>query len=235
MISKRRFFKRRLLLTCITTFVDAFIGLSLTKLIFDNLITGLVIFQLYEMCASGASTMWKFYITRNRTRDIIFQQKIIPYYNSIKNFLIFIHILVASITILTGFKYYFPISFAMIALKPIKYIINNIEERVEAIIMEADNLEDMKFLSSRTAIYSSISDMAGLGLSTAILYLTNISMFPMAMCIILSNIVQLMDSIEMSKYINITMDKLVLYYKDKIDGLEIKDIYNNTILSPIEE
>ena len=227
-MSKETYFKRRIRVTCIRVFVSSLIAMSLSKTIFDSLFTGLILYQVYSMTSTFCNTVWSMYLVKDRTKDILLQKKFLPYYNIIKYMVVFIYVSTTCIIIVTGFKYLFPILFSQLVLIPITSLINSIESRVQNIIMESHNFEDSSFINSRSGIYSSVASMAGMGISSLVLYVFNMGAFPLWICMVLSSAVSIMDDLEMSKYINKMKNELIEYYDDTYKELSNKNVYNET-------
>jgi len=157
----------------------AFVGMSWSKQIFDSVFAGLILFQVYHLSADLVHLSWNYIMTKNRTRRLRFQQFILPHYNTIKTLLVIAYTIEVGILLATGLKYIFLILFAYIALGPVISGINDIESRVEKIIMDADTFEDIEFLSSRMKTFTTTSSMMGMAASTALLMVFSISMLPL--------------------------------------------------------
>lgn len=227
-ISKEAFFKRRTKISCCRVFIESIISMSFSKAIFDSLFTGLILYQIYNIFSTLVNTTWNAYLVKDRTVNIELQRKFLSKYNIIKYIGVTIYVVNSIIIIITGFKYLFPILFFELILIPANSLINSIESRVQTIIMDSHSFEDNNFISSKTSLYTSIASMAGMGVSSLILYILNIGAFPISVCMSLANIVLIIDELEMSRYINLIMDKLIDYYDEKYEELSNKTLYNET-------
>jgi len=229
-MSKKRFIIRRTVISSMDTLISSMVAMSFSKLIFDNFITGVILFQLYQLANTAVSMVWTGYLTSDRTRSIRLQKKFLPYYNKFKMFNVVIRAIQLAIVITTGFEYLMPMLFAVIIFTPINSMINAVESRVEVVILDSDSMEDLTHLQQRKSLFTGMAGMIGIGLSSVVLYTFDMSVFPLWFCISGMMVVGFLDDIECSKYINRYRDSLIKYYDEKHEEMKTKDVYNEVIV-----